>query len=124
VQVDGGAVDGGDAAAAFAALNGVSSLVTWGGWSSLVHTPYGLDFESVLGSTAPSTGTLDTGGWADVYLDMTQVLVDGGPNDAGALFTAAINQLVIELNTQSTMPEGGPAAPSPATLYIDDIWLQ
>jgi hypothetical protein len=99
-------------AGAYAALNAVSPFVQSDNWAD--YTFMWLDVPSTFGN----------GAWNEVVLDL--VAPDGGQvNRFGPdVDLASVQRLGVSLADLTTRADGGPAAPSPTVLLLDDVWLE
>ncbi|MBV9948402.1 MAG: hypothetical protein JOZ69_16240 [Myxococcales bacterium] len=73
-----------------------------------------------FGSPLVGAATLADRLWHETTVDLTPPPAGGG----SALDPSVINGLGAQIVNQSAATAGGPAAPSPTTLLVDDIWLE
>jgi hypothetical protein len=72
------------------------------------------------------SAVLADGAWHEIVLDLVDLSNDSYTNvpDGGTIDLASVSALGVQVSAPTAAPAGGPAAPSTATLLVDDIWVE
>jgi hypothetical protein len=97
----------------FSTIAGIEVRVESNGYADKRYSPY------ITGTTLSAAGSHN--GWHEIVMS----LIPPDPDAASPDYVpASVNDFQVELQTQGTQVDGGPAGPPPATMLVDSIWLE
>ncbi|HEY4012988.1 MAG TPA: hypothetical protein VGM06_06605 [Polyangiaceae bacterium] len=95
----------------YTTINGVEEIVFSQNLASDTPTTYIDDFGGFLAGSGYASG-----GWLELVTDIS--------TPTASYFPTTVVGLEVRLTTVNSMADGGPAVPPPATLLVDDIWVE